>query len=86
MKDIVFYDCVCHLWPFLFDGTSKAAEEEKVLVKLHSEILASLHFNKNFDTVPWIGEKLYISILFWHFSNLDNCWSNISMFCCYPLL
>ena len=37
---------------------------------LHSEILASNNFHKNWKFVPWIGEQPYIETLFWHFSNM----------------
>ena len=36
----------------------------------HSEILASLNFNKNKNVVPWIGEQPYTEMLFWQFSNI----------------
>ena len=38
--------------------------------KLHSEILASLNFNKNKNFVPWIGEQTYTEMLVWQFSNI----------------
>ena len=41
--------------------------------KLHSEILASLNFNKNKNLVPWIGEQWYIEMLFWQFFNITTC-------------
>ena len=40
------------------------------LNKFHSEILASLNFNKNFFFLPWIGEQPYTKMLFWQFSNM----------------
>ena len=40
------------------------------LLKLHSEILASLN-NKNENLVPWIGKQLFIKMLFWQFSKIN---------------
>ena len=37
---------------------------------LHSEILASLNFNKNQNFFPWIGEQLFTEMLFRQFSNI----------------
>ena len=36
---------------------------------LHSDILASIKFNKNYILVPWIWEEPYIEMLFQQFSN-----------------
>ena len=36
----------------------------------HSEILASLNFNKDKNFVPWIREQQYNKMLFWQFSNI----------------
>ena len=38
---------------------------------LHSEILASLNFNKNQNLIPWIGEQPYIKMLLLLFSNIN---------------
>ena len=58
--------------------------------KLHSEILASLHVNKNYNLVPWIGEQPYIKRLLWQFSmhcnilrmyeKMQDQYSNVSLF------
>ena len=34
---------------------------------LHSELLASLNFNKSYNLVPWIGQKSYIEKMFQQF-------------------
>ena len=41
----------------------------KYIYMLHSEILASLYFIKNFNLVPCIREHPYIEMLFWQYSN-----------------
>ena len=59
---------------------------------MHSEILASLNMNKNYNIFPFIGEQPYIETLFWQFSSLttyvrvlDNFLTNISMYCSSPI-
>ena len=43
-----------------------------IIHRLHSEILASININKTFNIVLWIGEKVYIKILFSQFSNIPT--------------
>ena len=38
--------------------------------RFHSEILASLNFNKNKFFVPWIGKQPFTEMLFWQFPNI----------------
>ena len=50
----------------------------------HSQILTISNFNMNQKLVPWIGEKLYIGLLFRQFSNITiyvSCVSKFSKLC-----
>ena len=42
------------------------------LYRVHSDIMASLNFKKNYNLVPWTGEQPYIKMLFQLFSNLTT--------------